>query len=57
MRAWMHFNEAATVDDLRTWIDGQLLLRLWPTLWLPASLRRAWLQRFPQLAAASTAVA
>jgi hypothetical protein len=50
-------NEAATVDDLRTWIDGQLLLRLWPTLWLPASLRRAWLQRFPQLAAASTAVA
>ena len=45
-------NEAATVEDLRTWIDGRQLLRLWPTLWLPARVRRAWEQRFPELAAA-----
>ena len=42
-------NEATTIDDLRTWIDGQQLLRLWRTLWLPAPLRRAWEQKFPQL--------
>ncbi|SNT41773.1 hypothetical protein SAMN05421812_105452 [Asanoa hainanensis] len=48
-------NEAATVDDLRSWIDGRQLVRLWPTLWLPASLRRAWEQRFRALA--GTAVA
>jgi hypothetical protein len=50
-------NEAATVDDLRTWIDGRQLVRLWPTFWLPASLRRAWEQRFPELAAANPAAA
>jgi hypothetical protein len=50
-------NEAATTDDLRTWIDGRQLIRLWPTLWLPPSLRRAWEQRFRELAAAGTAAA
>ena len=48
-------NEAATIDDLRTWIDGRQLIRLWPALWLPPSLRRAWEQRFPELAAANAA--
>jgi hypothetical protein len=50
-------NEAATVDDLRTWIDGRQLLRLWPMLWLPATLRRGWEQRFPQLARSGSAAA
>ena len=51
-------NEAATVDDLRMWLNRQLLMRLWPTLWLPAALRRAWQQRFPMLVTSSeTAVA
>jgi hypothetical protein len=50
-------NEAATVDDLRSWIDGRQLIRLWSTLWLPTSLRQAWEQRFPELAAASRAAA
>jgi hypothetical protein len=48
-------NEAATVDDLRTWLDGRTLAWLWPTLWLPGALRRAWEQRFSVLAATSTA--
>jgi hypothetical protein len=42
---------AATVDDLRAWLSGELLLRLWPTLWLPPQLRRRWEERFPDLAA------
>jgi hypothetical protein len=45
-------NEARNTDDLRTWIDGQLLAQLWPTLWLPPQLRRLWESRFPDLAAA-----
>jgi len=44
--------EASTVDDLRTWLSGDVLLRLWPTLWLPPQLRRRWEDRFPDLAAA-----
>jgi len=28
-------NEAGSVDDLRAWLDGQVLVQLWPTLWLP----------------------
>jgi hypothetical protein len=44
-------NEASSADDLRTWIDGRSLERLWPTLWLPPQLRRLWEGRFPELAA------
>ncbi|MEV4131213.1 hypothetical protein AB0J72_03510 [Dactylosporangium sp. NPDC049742] len=44
--------EAATKDDLRTWLDGTLLIQLWASLWLPPPLRRRWEDRFPELAAA-----
>jgi hypothetical protein len=43
-------NEASSTDDLRAWIDGQLLVQLWPTLWLPPQLQRLWESRFPELA-------
>jgi hypothetical protein len=43
-------NEAGSTDDLRTWIDGRMLARLWPTLWLPPQVRRLWENRFPELA-------
>lgn len=46
--------EAGSVDDLRTWLNGELLRRLWPTLWLPPQLRRRWEERFPELAATRT---
>ncbi|GAA2655717.1 hypothetical protein Adu01nite_51040 [Paractinoplanes durhamensis] len=46
--------EAGSVDDLCTWLNGELLLRLWPTLWLPPQLRRRWEERFPELAATRT---
>jgi hypothetical protein len=44
-------NQAATVADLRKWLDGDTLRRLWPDLWLPARLRALWQARFPELAA------
>ena len=43
-------NQAATTGDLCRWLDGDLLRRLWPTLWLPARLRALWQARFPELA-------
>jgi len=41
--------EAASVDDLNTWLNADLLRRLWPTLWLPSQLRRLWEGTFPEL--------
>ena len=43
-------NEARNTADLRAWIDGRMLARLWPTLWLPPQVRRLWEGRFPELA-------
>jgi len=43
-------NEASSTDDLRAWIDGSVLVRLWPSLWLPPQVRRLWESRFPELA-------
>lgn len=50
-------SEAGKVEDLCTWLDGALLLRLWPTLWLPPQLRRCWEERFPELASTRTIAA
>lgn len=46
--------EASTVDDLNTWLNAGLLLRLWPTIWLPPRLRRDWEEAFPELAMTGT---
>ncbi len=43
-------NEAGSAQDLRDWLDEQVLIELWPTLWLPARLRGLWESRFPELA-------
>ncbi|MFI5835958.1 hypothetical protein ACIA5A_20025 [Micromonospora sp. NPDC051300] len=42
-------NEAASTEDLATYVDRDSLIRLWPTIWLPSSVRRAWEARFPNL--------
>lgn len=34
--------EARNVADLRAWIDGPTLHRLWPSLNLPRAVRQAW---------------
>jgi hypothetical protein len=44
-------NQAATADDLCRWLDGDVLRRIWSSLWLPAPLRALWQSRFPELAA------
>jgi hypothetical protein len=44
-------NEAGSAEDLRAWLDAQMLTRLWPTLWLPSALRRIWEDHFPELGA------
>jgi hypothetical protein len=43
-------NEAATTADLYTYLEQATLMLLWPSLWLPMSVRRAWEERFPDLA-------
>ncbi|MEU8237781.1 hypothetical protein AB0C07_06025 [Actinoplanes missouriensis] len=41
--------EATKPDDLHVFLDRTVLTRLWPSIWLPPELRRAWEQRFPEL--------
>ncbi|MDG4828257.1 hypothetical protein O7627_02920 [Solwaraspora sp. WMMD1047] len=40
--------EASIVEDPNTWLDADLLRRLWPTLWLPSQLRQRWEDTFPR---------
>lgn len=41
--------EAATVEDLNSWLDRDTLIRDWPALYLPRVVRAAWEQRHPVL--------
>lgn len=50
-------NQATTVADLRRWLNGDTLRRLWPSLWLPARLRALWQARIPELTASPEAMA
>lgn len=50
-------NEASTVADLRTWLNADVLIRLWSTLWLPPRLRQMWERKFPELAATRASAA
>lgn len=52
MLTWMYENvlrEAIRVDELRTFLDGPTLVRLWPELNLPRAVRAAWEARHPRL--------
>jgi hypothetical protein len=52
MLAWMYENvlrEAIRVDELRSYLHGPTLLRLWPDLNLPRGVRAAWETRHPAL--------
>jgi hypothetical protein len=49
---WMYalvLREASLLDDLRAWIDGNTLIRLWADLNLPRGVRQAWEERHPEL--------
>jgi hypothetical protein len=41
--------EAIRVDELRSYLDGATLLRMWPQLNLPRAVRAAWEARHPRL--------
>ncbi|MFC7535182.1 hypothetical protein [Actinoplanes sp. GCM10030250] len=52
MLLWMYENvlrEAIRVDELRGYLDGATLIRLWPELNLPRAVRAAWEARHPRL--------
>jgi hypothetical protein len=41
--------ESMRVEDLRAFIDGPTLTRVWGRLWLPLKVRSLWESRFPSL--------
>ncbi|WP_406044635.1 hypothetical protein OG799_09255 [Micromonospora sp. NBC_00898] len=50
--AWMYetvLTEAVQPDELRAWLHGPTLIRLWSQLYLPRGVRRAWEERHPVL--------
>jgi transcriptional regulator with XRE-family HTH domain len=52
MRKWMYeivLREAGSVEDLTTYLDRDMLIALWPRLYLPKGVRRAWEDRHPAL--------
>jgi hypothetical protein len=56
--AWMYetvLREAATVEELHTWLDGPTLIRLWPDIVVPRGVRQAWEERHPVLRRATAA--
>jgi hypothetical protein len=57
-RGWYYetvLREASRPDDLADYLDGATLVRLWPGLYLPKGVRRAWEERHPSLRAAVAA--
>lgn len=58
MLRWMYENvlrEAVRVDELRTYLHGPTLVRVWPQLNLPHGVRAAWEARHPALRLVTTA--
>lgn len=49
--------EAASAEDLTSWLDRDTLIRLWPDLYLPKSVRRAWEETHPVLRTAAARAA
>ena len=57
-RRWYYetvLREASRPDDLTTYLDGATLASLWPDLFLPKGVRRAWEEQHPSLRAAVAA--
>lgn len=49
--------EASRAEDLAGYLNGEVLVAVWPELYLPKGLRRAWENRHPALRAARLAAA
>jgi hypothetical protein len=55
IRRWYYetvLRESSRAADLTGYLDGATLVRLWPELYLPAGVRRAWEEGHPQLRSA-----
>jgi hypothetical protein len=60
MRRWFYqtvLREAGSLEDLTTYLDGGTLITLWPDLYLPEGVRRAWEDQHPALRASAAAAA
>lgn len=52
MRQWLYqtvLREASRPEDLTTFLSRDILIGLWPGMWLPAGVRRAWEEIHPAL--------
>ena len=49
--------EASRPDDLSSYLNGETLVAVWPELFLPKGVRRAWEDQHPELRAARLAAA
>ncbi|HLI36439.1 MAG TPA: hypothetical protein VKV80_03765 [Streptosporangiaceae bacterium] len=49
--------EASHPEDLTTYLNGDMLIALWPDLYLPRGVRRAWEEQHPVLRGASARAA
>jgi prevent-host-death family protein len=49
--------EASRIEDLTSYLNGEVLVAVWPELFLPKGLRRAWEDRHSALRAARLAAA
>jgi hypothetical protein len=60
MRRWLYqtvLREAGSQEDLAAYLDGDTLIALWPSLFLPKGVRQAWEDKHPALRAAAAAAA
>ena len=56
MRRWLYeivLREAGRAEDLTSYLDAGTLIALWPELYLPGGVRRAWEEHHPVLRAAA----
>lgn len=60
MLPWVYqvvLREASRPEDLTTYLNGDALISVWPDLYLPKGVRRAWEDQHPALRAATAAAA
>jgi hypothetical protein len=60
MRRWLYeivLREALRPEDLTSYLDRDMLIALWPDLYLPKGVRQAWEEHDPVLRSAAAAVA
>lgn len=60
MRLWLYqtvLREAGRLEDLVTYLNADMLVALWPDLFLPKGVRQAWEDAHPRLRALATAAA